>query len=160
MKTIKLETELLVYDSIEELPKEAKDLMAQARDARKASYSPYSNFKVGAAVLLEDGTVIKGSNQENASFPIGQCAERTAIFAAGANHPNKLIKMIAITAGSSVKITKKPVPPCGICRQSIAEYEVKQQQPIGIYFMGEVGEVIFSSSLANILPLVFDNSEL
>lgn len=160
MKKVKLETQLVIFDSPDELPEDVKSLMIKAAEARIGSYSPYSNFKVGAAVLMEDGSIVMGSNQENASFPIGQCAERTAVFAAGAQHPGKNISKIAITAGSVNKITSTPIPPCGICRQTIAEYELKQGSPIEIYFMGEIGEVIYSSSLANILPLIFDNSQL
>ncbi|MEM1002405.1 MAG: cytidine deaminase, partial [Bacteroidota bacterium] len=119
------------------------------------AYAPYSKFCVGAAIFLENGEVVTGSNQENASYPSGLCAERTALFYAGANYPNQEIKSIAITAASSNETTTEPIPPCGACRQVIAEYEDKQQKPIEIFFMGEVGKIAKSYSLANLLPFVF-----
>ena len=104
--------------------------------------------------------VIIGSNQENACFPSGLCAERTAIYYAGAKYPDAKILKMAITASSQNQITDKPIPPCGACRQSIAEYEVKQKQAIEIYFMGAKGKVVKSNSLANLLPLLFESSVL
>lgn len=160
MKEIKIETLLNVYESLDELPKDVVSLMEKAMEARDKSYSPYSKFSVGAALLLENNEIITGSNQENASYPSGLCAERTAIFYAGAQFPNVTIKRMAIIAGSRLKTTDKPIPPCGACRQSIAEYEIKQDAPIEIYFMGETGKVVRSHSLANLLPLVFDKSVL
>lgn len=160
MKELKIETILNVYDTLEELPKDVIALMAKASEARDKSYSPYSNFSVGTAILLENGEIITGSNQENASYPSGLCAERTAIFYTGAQFPDVKIIRMAIIAGSRLKTTDAPIPPCGACRQSIAEYEVKQESPIEIYYMGEVGKVVRSHSLANLLPLVFDNTVL
>ena len=160
MKDIKIETVITLYDCLDDLPDEVQALMQSAVQARLGSYSPYSNFAVGAAVRLENGEVITGSNQENASYPSGLCAERTAIFYAGAKFPDQPIKCMAITAASSNEITNQPIPPCGACRQAIAEYEEKQGQPIEIFFMGEVGKVAKSSSLANLLPFVFKGSML
>ena len=155
MKKIKIESVLEVYPSQKELPEAIFSLMDTAIEARDKVYAPYSQFKVGAAILLENGEVISGSNQENASYPSGLCAERTAIYYAGAHFPGVSIKIIAISASSSVKPTHKPIPPCGACRQAIAEYEIKQNHPIAIYFMGERGEVMKSDSLENLLPLLF-----
>ena len=160
MKEVKIETKLYVYDSLSNLPDAIKLLMEEASKARSKAYAPYSNFSVGAALLLDNGEIISGSNQENASYPSGLCAERTAIFYAGAKYPNAKIVKMAIIAGSRDKQTVTPIPPCGACRQSISEYEVKQESPIEIYFMGEVGKVVKSESLANLLPLVFDKSVL
>jgi cytidine deaminase len=134
--------------------------MKQASSARNKAYAPYSKFSVGTALLLENGEVITGSNQENASYPSGLCAERTAIYYAGAKYPNTKILKMAIIAGSQTKSTNSPIPPCGACRQAIAEYEVNQKTPIEIYFMGETGKVVKSDSLANLLPLVFDKTAL
>lgn len=136
------------------------ELFRKAREAREKAYAPYSNFTVGAAILLDNGEVITGSNQENASFPSGLCAERTAIYYAGAQFPLNQIKILAIVAGSKNHKTTTPIPPCGACRQAIAEYEIKQNQPIEIYFMGEEGEIVKSNSLKNLLPLVFDKNVL
>ena len=160
MKTVKVETILQVFDNIDELPAEAASLMENAKQARLKAYAPYSNFSVGAALLLDNGQVVTGSNQENASYPSGLCAERTAIFYAGAQFPQAKIIRMAIIAGSNLSETSSPIPPCGACRQSIAEYEIKQVAPIEIYFMGETGKVIKSKSLANLLPLMFDKSFL
>lgn len=160
MKEIKIESTLYIYESFEELPKDISKLMNKAIEARKKAYAPYSNFQVGAALLLDNGEVITGSNQENASFPSGLCAERTAIYYAGAKYPEAQILKMAITAGSLKSLTTEPIPPCGACRQAIAEYEIKQEAAIQIYFMGETGKVIRSNSLADLLPLMFDNSVL
>ena len=160
MKEIKIESKLFVFDNYDELPKDIQSLMDSAIEARERAYAPYSKFSVGAAILLDNNEVITGSNQENASYPSGLCAERTAIYYAGAKYPKaKLIRM-AIIAGSSKHKTITPIPPCGACRQAIAEYEVKQDSPIEIYFMGESGKVVKSNSLANLLPLVFDKTAL
>ena len=160
MKEVKIETKLYVYDSLQDLPKDIQSLMLKASEARNNAYAPYSNFNVGAALLLDNNEMISGSNQENASYPSGLCAERTAIFYTGAKYPNAKILKMAIIAGSKDRQTTAPIPPCGACRQSISEYEVKQGSPIEIYFMGEVGKVVKSESLANLLPLVFDKSVL
>lgn len=160
MTEIKIESILNIYDTLDELPQNVVSLMHRAMEARLKSYSPYSKFSVGAALELENGEIVTGSNQENASYPSGLCAERTAVFYAGSQYPDVKIKTMAIIAGSQLKVTDKPIPPCGACRQSLAEYEVKQEAPIEIYFMGEQGKVMRSHSLANLLPLVFDNRVL
>lgn len=160
MKEVKIETTLEVYEDISELPNSIQNLMDSAIDARNNAYAPYSKFNVGAAILLDNNEVVTGNNQENACFPSGLCAERTAIYYAGAKYPNAKILRMAITASSQNQITNKPIPPCGACRQSIAEYEIKQEQPIEIYFMGATGKVVKSNSLANLLPLLFESSVL
>ena len=160
MKEIKIESNFLVYQSKEELHEEVKSLMDSAIEAREKAYAPYSKFKVGTAILLENGDVITGSNQENASYPSGLCAERTAIYYAGAKYPKVKILKLVVTASSQNQETSKPIPPCGACRQAISEYEVKQNLPIEIYFMGKTGEVLKSDSIANLLPFVFKKSSL
>lgn len=160
MKEIKIETTLKLFESVDELPAEVYNLMQSAVEARKRAYAPYSNFNVGAAILLDNGEVITGNNQENASYPSGLCAERTAVYYAGAQFPNAKILKIAICAGSKTHITQTPIPPCGACRQAISEYEIKQNTPIEIYFMGETGQVAQSHSLKNLLPFMFDKSVL
>jgi cytidine deaminase len=160
MKEVKIESIFQVYNNLNELPGDVTILMNKAVDARNKAYAPYSKFKVGAALLLDNGEIITGNNQENVSYPSGLCAERTAIYYAGSQYPNSKILKMAITAASSNQITEKPIPPCGACRQAIAEYELKQDLPIEIYFMGEVGNIMKSSSLSNLLPLLFDKTEL
>jgi len=103
---------------------------------------------------------VLGSNQENAAYPSGLCAERVAIFQAGAIYPESKIMMLALTAASDINVTSNPIPPCGACRQSIAEYELKQDLPIEIYFMGETGKIYKSDSLKNLLPFSFDKNML
>lgn len=160
MKEITINTTISVFNGIPDLPLEIQSLMNQAIEARKNAYAPYSKFRVGAAILLDNGQTVLGSNQENAAYPSGLCAERVAIFQAGAIYPNAKIVKLAITAASDTNPTLSPIPPCGACRQSIAEYEFKQEIPIEIYFMGESGEVYKSNSINNLLPLSFDKTSL
>ena len=160
LKKHKIESFLEVYDSVTELPDSIQQLVNKAQQAREKAYAPYSHFKVGAALLLENGEVVSGSNQENAAFPSGLCAERVAVFHAGATYPDVAVSAIAITVRSLQKEIDKPTPPCGACRQVLAEYEMKQDSPISVYFMGEVGKVVKASSVSDLLPLIFDSSFL
>jgi cytidine deaminase len=160
MKEIQIETKLLVFESFEELSQSEKEFMNQAIEIRKKAYAPYSKFQVGAAVVLDNGVVLQGSNQENAAYPSGLCAERVVIFYAGANYPNNKIVKLFISATPSDRDSENPIPPCGSCRQSIAEYEIKQDLPIEIYFMGAKGAIYKSDSLKNLLPFMFDKSNL
>ncbi|MCB4807679.1 cytidine deaminase [Tamlana sp. 62-3] len=160
MKEISIESKLYVFDNLEALPDQAYNLMLKAVEARKKAYAPYSQFHVGTALLLDNGEIVLGNNQENASYPSGLCAERTAIYYAGAQFPEAKILQMAISASSIKKETKEPIPPCGACRQTIAEYEIKQKKPIEIYFMGHSGKVVKSNSLENLLPLMFNKEVL
>lgn len=159
-KKSKIEIELEVFESLSELPKDIQELMESAREARENAYAPYSHFKVGAAILLESGEITIGSNQENAAYPSGLCAERVAIFHCGAVYPNQVIKAMAITASSENHQLSEPIGPCGACRQSLSEYEQNQETPILIYFMGESGKIIKVSSVKDLLPLGFDSKYL
>ena len=160
MKKQNITFELEIYESLEELHEADQKLMLRAVEARKNAYAPYSNFQVGAALLLENGEVVIGNNQENACYPAGLCAERVAIFQAGAKYPSVVIKAIAISATSMNYQVDTPAAPCGNCRQSISEYEVKQKQPIQLLMMGELGEVLKCNSIGDILPLAFTNTFL
>jgi cytidine deaminase len=160
MREINLTTQLLVFETLEELAIDDQNLMHEAVAIRKKAYAPYSKFRVGAALLLDNGKIVLGSNQENAAYPSGLCAERVAIFYAGANYPEAKILKIAITATSDLTSNKTPIPPCGSCRQSIAEYEFKQELPIEMFFMGETGMIYKSNSLKNLLPFTFDKNFL
>ncbi|NQZ42916.1 MAG: cytidine deaminase [Flavobacteriaceae bacterium] len=161
MGTKRIGFELTVYDTLDEMSEEDRGLLHQANLAREKAYAPYSKFHVGAAVLLENGTVVLGNNQENASYPSGLCAERVAIFHAGANHPGVAIKSIAISAVSTTSNeTTAPAAPCGNCRQAIAEYEHKQKGPIAILMQGASTTVYKCHAIADLLPLAFDNSFL
>jgi cytidine deaminase len=160
MENISIISTFTAFGSVNELPEDVKTLMQQAVAVRQKSYAPYSKFHVGAAVLLDNGEIVLGSNQENAAYPSGLCAERVAVFYAGAAHPEAKILKIAISAASEEKKVEDPIPPCGACRQSIAEYEMKQDSPIEIYFMGETGKIYKSDSLKNLLPMVFESKYL
>ena len=160
MKEVTVTTVFSVFEAKSELPQEIQSLMEQAINIRKNAYAPYSKFRVGAAILLDNGKIVLGSNQENAAYPSGLCAERVAIFQAGSLYPNAKFLKMAISATSDEKPVLEPIPPCGSCRQSIAEYEIKQEAPIEIYFMGESGPVYQSDSLRNLLPFMFDKKFL
>ena len=160
MKEISITSTFTIFDSVSELPTAVFSLMEQAVEIRKKAYAPYSLFRVGVAILLDNDKIVLGSNQENAAYPSGLCAERVAIFSAGALYPEAKIIKMAITATADHNPTLTPIPPCGACRQSISEYEIKQEQPIEIYFMGESGSIYKSDSLKNLLPLMFDKKLL
>jgi cytidine deaminase len=152
--------ELTVYQSEVELSPADVELLLAARTALHGAYAPYSKFKVGAAILLDSGTCVIGSNQENASYPSGLCAERVAVFQAGARFPEAVIKTIAIVAQDAAHKLQIPAAPCGNCRQAIYEYESKQNQPIRILLQGGNGVIYECPSIASLLPLGFDGSFL
>lgn len=155
-KNSKIEITVEVFDNLSELPIKIQELMQKAQKTRDTAYAPYSKFKVGAAILLQSGEITVGSNQENAAYPSGLCAERVAIFHTGAIFPNEQMEAIAITAKAPNQILSEPIGPCGACRQSMAEYEQKQGKPIAVYFMGETGRIIKIASVKDLLPLSFD----
>lgn len=148
------------YSGKNELSTEDQQLFEAALAARKNSYSPYSNFAVGCALLLSNGQIVSGSNQENAAFPSGLCAERTALFWAAANFPDQIIKKMFVTGAPTNGAAAPATPPCGSCRQSILEYESKQQEPISIYFSAPDGEIFEISAVRDLLPFSFDGSFL
>lgn len=149
-----------VFEGFSELPISIQDLMNKAQEARENAYAPYSNFRVGVAIRLESGEIVIGNNQENAAYPSGLCAERVAIFYVGAAYPKERIVEIAITARSQNQILDHPIGPCGACRQSMLEYEQKQNNPIPVYFTGEIGSIIKVDSVKEFLPFGFDASYL
>lgn len=153
MKEININTKIAVY-SYNELSEEYKIITAKAKEATKRSYSPYSKFCVGAALLLENGEILTGANQENAAFTAGTCAERSVLFYAGANYPGVAIKRIAIAAYTKGDFVVNPVSPCGHCRQAILEYETISHQPIEIVLCGK-DEVYVLKSIKDLLPLSF-----
>lgn len=145
------------YDALNDTEKKLFDA---AKKVRESAYAVYSNFHVGCALLLENGDVITGSNQENAAYPSGLCAERTTIFWTSANHPNAKIKKLFVIGAPKEAVTSTPIPPCGGCRQSILEYESKQHEPIEIYFASLSGEIFKTKSIRDLLPFSFDSSYL
>lgn len=145
------------YDKAEEqeLTPEERSLLDAARKATYRSYSPYSGFSVGAAVLLDDGTIVEGSNQENSSYPQGICAERTALFYTGSRYPdNKILALCIAARGTDGQFTTLPVTPCGGCRQALLESERRQKSPIKVLLYG-INEIYIISSAQQLLPLAF-----
>lgn len=155
MKEITIESKVTECQ-LEELDTETQSLIRTALEATENSYAPYSRFHVGAALRLDDGTIIKGANQENASFPVTLCGERTAIFAAHAQYPGHDIEAIAITATNDDGLVATPVTPCGACRQAMLETEMRQKTPLKIYLYGGKGVYVING-IRNLLPLAFDD---
>ncbi|MBI3235831.1 MAG: cytidine deaminase [Bacteroidetes bacterium] len=155
MKKIQLISEFNSYENLEELPKNYFDLIQKAIEASQKAYAPYSNFNVGAALTLENNIFVEGSNQENAAYPSGICAERTALFYAGHMHHGVKILTLAVAANSEVHDTNEPVIPCGACLQVISEYERKQNSPITILLHGNNGHVIECIGVKNLMPMTF-----
>ncbi len=155
MKNITLQSEVLVYEDRSELPEDVAGLLAKAEEAATRAYAPYSDFHVGAALLLNNGEVVTGCNQENAVYPCGLCAERTAAFAASSRFPEVPFHTIAITAINPVEPLTQPVSPCGSCRQALFEYEQKFNQPIQVVLSGQSGPIYRFHSVADLLPYTF-----
>ncbi len=149
---------IIKYDEYEKddlLTSEDLELLNEARNALKGSYAPYSNFHVGAAVLLDNGKIIRGSNQENAAFPSGLCAERVALFHAKSEFPDAEVKSLAITASADHFNNNEPVTPCGSCRQVIAETEKRQSNRIRIIMKGDSGIIRILNGIEGLLPMMF-----
>ncbi len=155
----KIEINYIEYDSMDELSVKDKELMESAIRALDGSYAPYSDFNVGAALRLSDGTIVTGANQENIAYPSGLCAERTAIFAAHSAHPQQNIEAIAIVAGQGGKVLETVVTPCGACRQVMAESQMRAGTPIRV-LLGGAGKVLEFASVGDILPFIFQNEEV
>lgn len=149
-----------VIPSYMELNETEKKLFDAAKAVRENAYANYSNFLVGCALILDNGEIITGSNQENAAYPSGLCAERTTIYWTSANFPNAQIEKIFVIGAPRNMVSSQPIPPCGACRQSILEYEAKQNHPIEIYFATLEGEIFKAKSIRDLLPFSFDSSFL
>lgn len=147
------------YSNIDELPEEWKTLVLRARDASGNAWAPYSGFKVGAAVKLASGQIVIGNNQENAAYPAGLCAERTALFYANANYPDDPVETIAVTAQNSNGWMAEPVKPCGGCRQALLEVETRYNRPVTIVLDGQKS-IIVLDGVDSLLPLNFKRSSL
>lgn len=157
-KEIKITFEAISnYESLDETEKKLFDA---AKEIREKAYAQYSHFTVGCAILLENGEIITGSNQENAAYPSGLCAERTTIFWTAANFRDVKIKKLFVIGAPKDAVSSVPIPPCGACRQSILEYESKQGEGIEIYFASLDGEIFKTKSIRDLLPFSFDASFL
>lgn len=159
-KKLSITSDFEVYDSENDLKEEERLLLQKAKEALNNAHAPYSNFFVGAALLLENGEIVIGNNQENAAYPSGLCAERVALFHAAAIHKSVGFKTLAITCKSLNSVIEGPVTPCGACRQVIAEYETKYNKPIRIMMQGEKGNVYAANGIETLLPLMFNRKYL
>ncbi len=159
MKTT--EIRILVYEflTIDELPENDRMLLLEARRISQKAYAPYSGFYVGAAVLLGNGQISTGNNQENSAYPSGLCAERVALFYANANYPDSEVKAIAISAEKNGILVNEPVKPCGSCRQALAEAEVRFESPIRIILDGQ-DSIMILNGVESLLPLSFSKNVL
>ena len=148
------------YESMDELSNNDAFLLSEARKVTKYAYAPYSNFQVGAFALLENGKTVSGTNQENASFPAGICAERTLLSAASSIYPGVGIDTIAITYHNLHGKSARPVSPCGICRQSFIEFQERTKKPFRIILAGMEGQILVIENAKDLLPLVFSAYDL
>ena len=144
------------FDSLEQLETKDRELALAATEATALSYAPYSGFNVGAAVMFEDGDIVKGANQENAAYPSGLCAERTALFYASSSRPDKAMTAIAIAAAQEGKICANPATPCGACRQVMAQYQKKSGRPMMVLLVG-ADRIWKFEKVDDLLPLIFDS---
>lgn len=159
MKTTEIRILVYEFQSIEELPVNDRMLLHEARKITAMAYAPYSGFHVGAAVLLGNGKILTGNNQENSAYPSGLCAERVALFYANANYPDSVVKTIAISAAKNGVLVNDPVKPCGSCRQALAEAELRFESPIRIILDGQ-DSILVLDSVESLLPLSFSKKDL
>ena len=143
------------YSTLNDAPKEYQSIIKEAIKAQGKAYAPYSKFRVGSALELENGTIIYGSNQENKAYPDGLCAERTALFAYGANHDEHKIVRIGIVGDGALLGDKGVLSPCGSCRQVMAEFKMRQKDSFEIVMLNGDGSVIAVSGIEKLLPLTF-----
>ena len=160
MKEKVFEFSYRVYDSIDELPDDKKELLLKAREATQFAYDPYTNFQVDAMEKMKNGQFVRGTNQENASFPVGMCAERVLLSSVSSSFPNLAIQSIAISYNSRQHSTDHPISPCGICRQTLQEYESRVNNPIELILGGMTGPVYVIDTVSKLLPLAFTGEEL
>ncbi|MGD9556712.1 MAG: cytidine deaminase [Mangrovibacterium sp.] len=147
------------FSSLDELPEEDRSLLQAARGAAGNAYAPYSGFRVGAALRLADGRTVSGNNQENASSPVGCCAERTALFWANANYPDVAVEAVAVSALGRDGVRPAHISPCGMCRQALLETEIRFSHPIRI-LLDNSGEIDMLDNAKSLLPLSFDSGAL
>ncbi len=160
MKESKFEFNYKVFESIDELPEDQKHLLEKAREITASAYAPYSNFQVGAVAKMANGEIVVGSNQENASFPAGLCAERVLLSSVSSLYPRIPVETVAISYKSEHVKSDHPISPCGICRQSLQEYESRVNHPIQLILGGITGPVYVIDSASRLLPLAFTSEEL
>lgn len=155
MRTEELKITVYTYTSVTDLPEESRRLVDLAREATQKAWAPYSKFKVGAALELENGEIVTGNNQENIAFPSGLCAERVALFYAGSQYPGVAVRRIALAAYTEGTFISNPVFPCGDCRQVMLEHQNRVKKPVEVIMYGE-NEIKVVKSVRDLLPLPFD----
>ena len=160
MKHEEIKFSVEVYDSSDELKEDDAFLLSEARSVTQFAYAPYSNFQVGAVAKLINGEIVSGTNQENAAYPAGICAERSLLSSAASNHPGVAIKTMAVTYNNLKGDSNTPVSPCGICRQVISEFQNRFRQPIRIILSGMEGKVQIIDNAGYLLPLAFTSEDL
>lgn len=160
MKRVEEPFTYLSYPDAGELPERDLALLDEARKATRLAYAPYSRFQVGAALALASGDVVTGANQENASFPVGLCAERVALAAAAVRFPGVAVVALAVSYDTGDDTSDRPISPCGICRQSLAEWEQRFGSPIRMILGGLTGSVQVIESVSMLLPLSFSREDL
>ncbi len=160
MKKLNIPFQLTEIENLTELTAEDQQLVSLSKEMADQAYAPYSEFFVGAAVLLENGKIIKGSNQENAAYPSGLCAERVAVFSASALYPGIKMKTIAISAKNRHNTMNRPISPCGACRQALLEYEFRQKEPVKLILSGQSEKIYIVNKVQDLLPLSFTADEL
>ncbi|HQV01634.1 MAG: cytidine deaminase [Bacteroidia bacterium] len=160
MDVIKTEIIYKSYHGIDSLPALEKNLMLAAMQAAQSAYAPYSSFFVGAAAQLENGTIVLGSNQENAAYPSSLCAERVALFSVGAQHPDIPVVAIAVTAFMGNLDNQHPVSPCGACRQVMSEFEHRYGKPVKMIMMASPNQIIVLESVKQLLPFTFNSDSM
>jgi len=160
MKKKQVNISYYVFSSVKELDQQAQLLMNKAEECLDNAYAVYSGFYVGAALLLDNGEVITGNNQENIAFPSSMCAERVALYFCKANFPNAKVRKIAIAAKSTQEVLKDSITPCGACRQVMSEYERIQGEDMQVILKAEKGDILVFNSVTNLLPLAFQSSAL
>jgi cytidine deaminase len=156
----KYEFQYEVFNDISELSEDDAWLLTEAREVTEQAYAPYSNFHVGAVAILENGEVVAGTNQENASYPVGICAERVLLGSVATIHPDVPIKTIAISYNSEEVKSDHPISPCGMCRQALLEYETRTKKPIRLIMSGQEGKVYIIKTASFLLPFAFTSNEL
>lgn len=160
MEQIRRESVLTKYNKVSELSDDDRMLLEEAKQSVDTSYAPYSKFHVGCALRLNNGVIVKGSNQENIAYPSGLCAERVAIFSAGATYPDQPVRSMAITVKAEEFEVKEPIMSCGACLQSMSEFELKFKQPMRIILQGETGDIYVAEGLKTFMPFMFWLEEL
>jgi cytidine deaminase len=158
IREINLRLEELENESM--LGEADQQLVREAKKNTEFAYAPYSGFKVAAVARLKNGAIVSGTNQENASYPVGICAERTLLSAISSLYPNEKIDTIAITYHNTNGDSSQPVAPCGICRQTLLEYELRTNNPIRLLLAGNEGKIIIVEKASSLLPLGFSSDDM